>query len=187
MRKRGVRSACDNRVERGPLEPGRDQPPIDRLRDFALRSAAPHFVEDAVRDAGQQPRGLAQHRQLVLVFAKPQSLHHVLERDELRRAGVLRQRRGQPVVAADGDVCRLEPDARRAKRRQQLHERRVVRPLDDRQLEIGARIRRVLHRVERGHVAEIGNEVDTLAGDDGDRGAAGKIRQVQNVRSCRDD
>ena len=86
MRQRRIRPGGDDRFERGPLEPGPADPPVDVQRELALALTCPHRAEDIPGHLGQQPPCPPQRHQLVGVLHDANALDDAFRLNELNAA-----------------------------------------------------------------------------------------------------
>ena len=147
--------------------------------------AAADLGKDAGGSTRQATRRLAQRRDFVVVLHDAQALDDAVgwrERDRRcggRGAGSIAEYRLQPVEACDGKMRRFESDSSRAAFGEHLDQRAIVRTVDDNDRRARALVGRGARLLERGDVAEIGDERDAFAIDHDDRRAAGEIREIE--------
>ena len=188
VRQRAVGSGGDDGVERRALEAGPAEPQVDGQRHVPFGSSALHFLDDARHDSRQhlrRRRGACRAR--TGLFAPGPARRSPRSRKSVGTLSPPRSAAMSQRVTGDGEMRRLEPDAGRRHRPQQRRQRRVVRSVDHHQLEVRACVRRLAHRLDRRHVAEVGDEVQAIGGQHDDGRAAGEIGEVQNVRQRGDD
>ena len=110
-------------------------------------------------------------------------------RDELGLPRSVRgQRRLQPAIAVDGEMRRLEADPPpRLRRRAASASVASYEPSTVTSSRSGHSCARAARLVEHGDVAEVGDEEQAIGGQDDDRGAAGEVGEVEDVRQRGDD
>ena len=186
MRQCCVRSCRNNRIKRRLLESRPSNPPIDVQRDFHLRAAPSDVGVNFGRHLGQPTPGLPQDAQLVRIFYDAHGFDQALGRNQRWRGGRGCDGGCHPCVAGDRQMRGFDADARTAHRLQHGYEGRVVGALDRDEFSAGTLVRASSRFLYGRDVSKIGDEIELLACDNDDRGAARKVREIQDVGQRRD-
>ena len=196
VRQGAVRPRGHDCLEGWPLETDPAKEGVEVARDLDLRATWPRQRRGLGRRITQPAASLLERCDLHIVLHDTLALDDPFGRDE-RGTGVgaserCRRRPGQrgrqPVEAADRHRGRLDPDAARAARPQDVGERFVVAPgrHDDREVRSTIGTRR--QQAPRGGlIAEVHDEGTLDGRHDDEAGGADKPGEVADVRKMRDD